>query len=295
MKLEPFVNAPETHRLEGVVVYQKGRGTAAHRCVAEQRVNIRSVSKSFASVAIGMAVDEGKLSLSDRVSRAFDMKSPDARWSALTLEHLLTMTLGHTSLSRPKSVEEALALELSRDPGTVFVYDNACTFLASAMLTRATGLTLRDYLLDRLFRPLGISGPEWMESDDGYTIGATGLFLTTSEMALFGRFLLQRGEWEGRQLVSAAWIDRATRAHVATRGDKDSSDYSLGYGYHFWICPHGAYRAEGKDGQFIIVFPGLDAVVAINAAGEDTTPILRAVWEHIWTSLKTSVFRDEPL
>jgi len=154
------------------------------------------------------------------------------------------------------------------------------------MLTKATGQKLRDYLLDRLFRPLGIPDPEWLESDDGYNTAANGLSLTTSEMALFGRFLLQRGNWEGRQLVSASWIDRATRTQVPTRAAHSKPDYDLGYGYQFWTCRHGAYRCDGKDGQYVIVIPGLDAVVTINSTDEENAKaILWAVWDHILPQL----------
>jgi len=140
--------------------------------------------------------------------------------------------------------------------------------------------------LDRLFRPLGISDPQWKESDDGYTIGATGLMLTTSDMALFGRFLLQRGNWEGKQLVSSSWIDAATRTHVPTMPSQGEADYGLGYGYQFWTCRYGAYRCDGKEGQFIVVFPGLGAVVTINSDEENMKPILWAVWDHILPALQ---------
>jgi CubicO group peptidase (beta-lactamase class C family) len=149
------------------------------------------------------------------------------------------------------------------------------------MLTKATGIKLRDYLLDRLFRPLGMGDPKWEESEDGYTKGATGLFLTTSQLSLFGCFLLQRGNWQGRQIVSQSWIDTATRTHVATRPSETTADWDLGYGYQFWTSRHGAYRLDGKEGQFLIIFPAHDAVVTINSNQEDCKHILWAVWDHI--------------
>ena len=283
MDLSLFTGKMEQHKLnvEGVIVLERGREAARHRWIEEARRPVYSVSKSVSSIAVGMAIEEGKLALSDRVTEAFPRETPNMRWSTLTLEHLLTMNMGHKVFSRPRSVEEALSYELANDPGTLFSYDNTCTFLASAMLTLATGQKMRDYLMDRLFRPLGISDPYWEESDDGYTKGATGLELSTSEMALFGQFLLQRGNWEGKQLVSAAWIEAATRTQVPTRPVCKKSDYDLGYGYQFWTCRHGAYRCDGKNGQFIVVFPALDAVVAINSEEENMEPILWAVWDYI--------------
>jgi len=288
MNLKPFIDAVEKEQLkvEGVALFLQGREAARRLWTPEQRRNVRSVAKSFTSVAVGMAIDDGKLKLSDKVAEAFPEiifaeKNPvsavqKSRWEVLTLEHLLTMTLGHAGLSRPGSVKEAFSYELSNEPGSVFCYDNTCAFLASAMLTKATGLTLRDYLLERLFRPLGINDPEWTETG-GYTTGSTGLFLTVYEMAVFGQFLLQKGNWEGKQLVSAAWIDAATQIRVPLTGSNDNS----GYGYYFWICPNGAYRCDGSGGQFIVVFPAQNAVAAIASNEEKMMEILHKVWDYL--------------
>ena len=295
MDLKVFIEEIEKQKLnvEGIVVLKGSMEPVCHRWKPEQRRTIYSVSKSFLSIAVGMAIDEGKLRLSDRLCQAFpreiisgEPEESAARWEAVSLEHLLTMTIGHPEFSRPRSVSQAMGYRLTRDPGSYFFYDNTCSLLASAMLTKATGQKAKDYLLDRLFRPLGISDPEWEESDDGHTIGVTGLVLNTSEMALFGRFLLQRGSWEGKQLVSSAWIEMATRTQVPTRPSQKLADYDLGYGYQFWTCRHGAYRCDGRDGQFIIVFPAFEAVVAINSSEENMEPILWAVWDCILPELR---------
>jgi CubicO group peptidase (beta-lactamase class C family) len=289
MNIAGFVQSIEKQglRCEGVAVLQQGEKIAGHRWIPEAPRNCFSVSKSFTSIAVGMAIERGKLSLKDRLADAF----PDVmgkysaagiqgeRLASLTLEHLLTMTRGHAEFSRPATVAEALAQELAFDPGSRFVYDNGSTFLASAMFTRALGMTVRDFLLDALFRPLGIPDPEWAQSADGHTAGATGLLLATSSLARFGQLLLQRGEWQGRQLVPCQWIDRAGRPQVST-GDS-RPDYDLGYGYCFWPCRHGAFRSDGRDGQFVIVLPGHDAVVAISSDEPKHYPILYAVWDEI--------------
>ena len=203
MNLKPFIDSIEKQNLnvEGVIVYKKGMEESRYRWTQEIRRNVFSVSKSFTAIAIGMAIEEGKLKLEDKLCNFF--KKDEAAqgeektwWDGITLEHLLTMTMGHKDFSRPKTLKEALSYKITNEPGTKFFYDNTCTFLASAMLSNATGQKLRDYLLERLFNPLGIEDPQWRESSDGYTIGATDLFLTSSEMSLFGRFLLQRGNWE---------------------------------------------------------------------------------------------------
>jgi CubicO group peptidase (beta-lactamase class C family) len=114
---------------------------------------------------------------------------------------------------------------------------------------------------------------------DGHTIGAAGLFLTTVSLALFGRLLLQRGDWRDKQLVSPRWIDSASRPQVSSASNRP--DYNPGYGCGFWPCRHGAFRADGKDGQFVITLPRQDAVLAINSNEPRHYPILYAVWDEI--------------
>ena len=288
MDIKPFVNSIERLKfnVEGIHVFQHSKEIAKHRWVPEQVRTIYSVSKSFVSIAAGMAIDEGKLKLKDKVTKVVPGNPSDPRWDSITLQHLLTMSIGSTDFYRPQSVEEAYSYKLTAEAGERFTYDNTCTFLASVMITKVTGLKVRDYLVTRLFRPLGIPDPQWAESADGYTIGANGLELTTSQLATFGRFLLQRGNWDGKQLVSASWIDAASRTQVPTWKPNAERDYDIGYGYQFWTCRHGAYRCDGKDGQFVIVFPALDAVVAINANEADPEPILYAVWDHVLPQLQ---------
>jgi CubicO group peptidase (beta-lactamase class C family) len=283
MKIDSYVKVIEKQKLncEGIIVLQHGEKIAEHRWTPEAPRNSFSVSKSFVSIAVGMAADRGKLSLNSRVADFFPEHCGKAgkRLSDLSLEHLLSMTRGHRAFSRPAAVADALAQPLAYQPGTHFIYDNGSTFLASAMFTRAMGSTVREFLLDALFRPLGISDPQWPESKDGHTVGATDLVLATSDLARFGQFLLQRGQWQGRQLVSSAWIDNAGRPQINTRSSRP--DCGIGYGFGFWPCRHGAYRADGKLGQFAVVLPRQDAVIAINSDEEKPYPILYAAWEEI--------------
>jgi CubicO group peptidase (beta-lactamase class C family) len=284
VKIDSFVKAIEKQKLncEGIVVLRHGEKIAEHRWIPEAPRNSFSVSKSFVSIAIGMAVDRGKMSLNSRVVDFFPEhcgNKPGKRLSCLTLEHLLSMTRGYRMFSRPATVAEALAQPLTYQPGAHFIYDNGSTFLASAMFTRAMDIPVREFLLDALFRPLGISDPQWPQSPDGHTVGATGLVLSTSDFARFGQFLLQRGQWQSRQLVSSAWIDNAGRPQINTRSRRP--DCGIGYGFGFWPCRYGAYRADGKKGQFVVVLPRHDAVVAINSNEEKPYPILYAVWEEI--------------
>jgi CubicO group peptidase (beta-lactamase class C family) len=283
MKIDSFVRAIEKQKLkcEGIIVLRHGEKIAEHRWIPEAPRNSFSVSKSFVSIAVGMAVDRGKLSLNSRVVDFFPeyCRKAGKRLSDLSLEHLLSMTRGHRAFSRPPMVVDAITQPLAYQPGTHFIYDNGSTFLASAMFTRAMGSTVREFLLEALFRPLGIADPQWPESKDGHTVGATDLVLATSDLARFGQFLLQRGQWQGRQFVSSSWIDKAGRPQINTRSRRPDCD--IGYGFGFWPCRHGCFRADGKDGQFVAALPRQDAVVAINSDEEKPYPILYAVWEEI--------------
>ncbi len=283
MNINFFIRAIEKQKLncEGIIVLQHGEKVAEHRWIPEAPRNSFSVSKSFVSIAVGMAIDRGKISLDSRIADFFPeyCRKAGKRLSVLTLEHLLSMTRGHRAFSRPPMVVDAITQPLAYQPGAHFVYDNGSTFLASAMFTKAMGLTVREFLLDALFRPLDIPDPQWPESSDGHTVGATGLALATSSLARFGQFLLRRGQWQNRQLVSSAWIDNAARPQANTRSRRPDCD--IGYGFGFWPCRHGCFRADGKDGQFVVILPRQDAVVAINSNEEKPYPILYSVWEEI--------------
>ncbi len=164
--------------------------------------------------------------------------------------------------------------------------------MQSAIVQKVTGQTVLDYLQPRLFDPLGIDPPVWDTSPQGISIGGYGLYLRTEDIAKFGQLYLQQGLWNGKQLVPADWIAQATSKQV--ENDKAPSgrnpDWREGYGFQFWRCRHGAYRGDGKDGQFCIVLPKQDAVVAITAKTGNMQQQLDLVWEHLLPA-----FHDEPL
>jgi len=240
-----------------------------------------SVSKSFVSVAVGMAAEAGTLSPESRLVDFFPdrIPAPDEKLSALRLRHLLGMSRGFRRFSRPATVAEALAQPLEWQPGQRFVCDNGSTFLASAMFTRATGITVLDFLARELFAPLGIARPEWPAAADGHTQGGTGLMLSTNDLAFFGQLLLDGGTHKGKSLVPRRWIEHATRPHIAT-GSADVP-LALGYGLGFWPSPDGTFRADGKNGQFVVVAPWKEAVVAINSDEPRHNEVLRTVYREI--------------
>jgi CubicO group peptidase (beta-lactamase class C family) len=251
-----------------------------------------SLTKSFTSVAVGFAVADGLLRLDDRVADVLDDHVPAdiaGRARQLSVRHLLTMTTGH----RADTLAEAWALEPAdlvkgflrvpvQDPvGTRHAYNNPTSFVLARMVERVTGQSVPDLLDDRLFGPMGVGCAEWDRVASGATFGFHGLHLTTEAVAAFGELLLRRGRWHGRQLVARDWVELATRRHVETGQAGDgwrTTDWLSGYGYHFWMSRHG-YRADGAMGQYCLVIPEHDLVVAMTAAAEDLRVPLDAVWD----------------
>ena len=258
-----------------------------------------SLSKSFTSTAVGLAVAEGKLDMDDKVLDFFPddaPANPSANLKAMRVRDLLTMSTGHDPVPRLTAADvwtkKFLAEPVPHEPGSTFLYNTPATYMQSALVQKVTGQTVLDYLTPRLFEPLGIKKPTWDTGPQGISIGGYGLCLCTEDIAKFGQLYLQKGRWNGEQLVPAEWIAAATSKQV--ENDKAPSgrnpDWRQGYGFQFWRCRHGAYRGDGKDGQFCIVLPQQDAVFAITAKTGNLQGQLDLVWEHLLPA-----FHAEPL
>ncbi|GJM81501.1 hypothetical protein HMSSN139_39970 [Paenibacillus sp. HMSSN-139] len=250
-----------------------------------------SLSKSFTSSAIGMAVQEGKLSVDDPVVSFFPEDVPEEispNLAAMQIKHLLMMGTGHAldtmdPLARSKDgnwVRAFLELPVEHEPGTFFVYNTGATYMLSAILQKATGETLLQYLQPRLFEPLGIVNPTWESCPRGINTGGFGLKVTTEDIAKFGQLYLQKGLWQGQRLLEESWVDAATSKQISN-GDGGDSDWAQGYGYQFWRCRHGVYRGDGAFGQFCIVLPEQQAVLAMTSGTNDLQGVLNGVWEHL--------------
>jgi CubicO group peptidase (beta-lactamase class C family) len=255
-----------------------------------------SLSKSFTSTGIGLAATEGRLTIDDPVLAYFPEDAPaepSANLKAMRVRDLLAMSTGHHTddlqkfsfVGSERLTRAFLALPVAHKPGTHFLYNTPATYMLSAILQKATGTDLMDYLRPRLFEPLGIRNPSWEKSRDGITLGGYGLKVTTEDIARFGQLYLRKGEWGGKQLVPAAWIAAAT-ARQTSNGSNPTSDWDQGYGYQFWRCRHGVYRGDGAFGQFCVVMPAQDAVVAITSGTRDLQSVLDLVWEHILGPMK---------
>ncbi len=253
-----------------------------------------SLSKSFTSTAVGLAIAEGRLGLDDPVLKFFPDSAPSepsSNLKAMRVSDLLRMSTGHqTEPPRPADrswTKAFLAHSVPFKPGTHFLYNTSGTYMLSAIVQKATGQTLLEYLRPRLFEPLGIEHPTWETSPEGISTGGYGLSVCTEDIARFGQLYLQKGKWQSKQLVPAAWVEGAT-ARQTSNGSSPDSDWDQGYGYQFWRCRHGAYRGDGAFGQYCIVLPEQDAVIAITSGVRDMQAVLNLIWDKLLPALKPS-------
>ena len=298
--------------LHSIMIVQRGK-VIKERWMGEGAWNkphvLNSVSKTFTATAVGFAVAEGKLRLTDKVISFFPDQLPaeiSPNLEKLEVRHLLTMSSGHdvdpTPLTRGEDSQELdwvrtfLAAPLTHEPGTFFVYNSLGTYMLSAIVQKVTGEKVIDYLYPRLFRPLGIVGATWQESPQGINCGGWGLYLKTEDLAKMGQLFLQKGTWNGKRLLPESWIDEATRSHIAslpagTRREEltikpKDSDWLQGYGYQMWRCRHDAVRADGANGQYIIILPEQEAVIAMTANIGDMQAEINLVWKYLLPALR---------
>jgi hypothetical protein len=188
-------------------------------------------------------------------------------------------------------VKAFLALPVLNKPGTKFLYNSLATFMLSAIVQKVTGEKVIDYLTPRLFKPLHIDGIDWETDPHGINTGGWGLRVKTEDMAKFGQLYLQKGKWNGKQILPNGWVEEATtfkidQAPDAPKSKKDVSDWMQGYGYQFWRCRNNAFRADGAFGQYIIVMPDQDAVIAIQAESPDMQDEINLVWKYLLPAIK---------
>ncbi len=286
MDLRKFESAIESLGVLGIRVSQGGELIAQRSWDEECRRNIYSASKSVTSCAVGFAVQEGLVKLSEKLVDAFPDDLPahvGDCLAAATVRDLLTMCLGQREAAlmggqRPLYAQRdwvklSLALPFEDAPGTKFVYNNVGPYLAGVLVQRRAGCTLVDYLTPRLFAHMGIQRPTWETDPQGMTFGAGGLFWTLTELHAFGQFCLQRGAWNGRRLLDGDWIDQCASKQVDNGAD--------GYGYLFWRGANNSYRADGKYGQLSIVFPDRDAVISAVAECRQVEKLMDAIHAHL--------------
>lgn len=265
---------------------------------AEYKHTLYSLSKSFTSTAIGFLVKEGKITVNDSVIQFFPKETPatpSANLQAMKIKHLLTMNTGHDSDSMPvlrqnepqSWVKSFLEHPVKHEPGSHFLYNTGATYMLGAIVHQVTGQILTEYLEPRLFKPLNITGYDWELSPQGLNTAGYGLRVKTEDIAKFGQLYMQKGTWQGNQLLPASWIEEATSKQ--TDSQTGDNDWSQGYGYQFWRCKPGFYRGDGAFGQFCMVMPEHDAVLAMTCESWDLQKSMNVAYQTILPAFATKV------
>ena len=255
----------------------------------QYRHTVYSVSKTFTAAAVGIAISENRLRLTDRVAAFFPELLPDSislRLAQITVDDLLTMRSGiipdrelrnHATEWR----RAFLAKPIKGEPGSSFNYDSLNSYMLSAIVQRVTGMTSFDYLNSHVLVPMGITDIAWEQSPEGISTGGWGVYASSESLAMFGQLLLQRGSWNGQQLIPAEWVDQMMTLHVPEQG----------YGYHMWQCENGTgWRADGAFGQYIMVFPDQDMVVVVTECANGDHRRERAM---VWNTLFPHIAEGE--
>ena len=271
---------------------------------AEDSHTLYSASKTFTSLAIGIAIDENLLRLDDRVMTFFPEKRTDRvsdNMADMTVRDLLMMASGVKPdwTMRNNSmdwVKDWLAKSVDDKPGSLFQYDSMCTFMLSAIVQRVTGYTMLEYLEKKLFPPMHITVADWETSPDGINTGGWGLRVQAETMAKLGQLLLNKGSWNGQQLVSADYVEAAC-SRLIDGGAKETvppTDGNQGYGYQVWQSKWpGSFRADGAMGQYTVVVPQEDLVVVILGMKLYGHEELACIWNQLMPGLKAAPLQPE--
>ncbi|MGZ8898608.1 MAG: serine hydrolase domain-containing protein [Limisphaerales bacterium] len=258
-----------------------------------------SLSKSFTSTAVGMAIAEGKFSVDDEVVKFFPDDAPsDAsrNLKAMRVRDLLRMNTGHeTEPPRPEDkswIKAFLEHPVKFKPGTHFLYNTSASYILAAIVEKTTGMSLLDFLGPRVLAPIGIEKATWDKSPEGITLGGYGLNLRTEDIARFGQLYLRRGKWHTKQLIPAEWIDEAT-SFQTSNGSNPISDWDQGYGYQFWRSRNHSYRGDGAFGQYCLVLPKEEVVIAITSGLGNMQAVLDLVWEKILPGIKAETLPQD--
>ncbi len=265
---------PEKEEIHTLQIWHKDSlqvriAPAPYSC--EDKREIYSLSKSFCSTAIGFLVDDGKVSLDDRIIDLFPDKAPaeiSDNLRRMRVRHVLSMNTGHAScvmkpmISSDDGMRAFLAQPVPFEPGTHFAYNTGATCVLSHIVEKISGMKLVDFLTARLFLPLGIANVRWNRIPDGANEGGCGIHVNSDDIAKLGLLYLHKGVWNGQRLLSTEWVEGAT-SPVSDNSCNGTPDWCAGYGYQFWCNAREGFRGDGAFGQLCVVLPEHDMVFAI--------------------------------
>ena len=310
--------ADSSEELHSIIVLQHGKVLEEKFFVPDTAHILNSESKTFTATAVGFAITEGLLSLDDKIVDLFPESVPDPVSDTvcrMTIRHLLTMNSGHGTdptysvrSSDGDWVKGFMEWPVAFEPGTCYCYNSLGTYVLSAAVQKVTGQKVVDYLETRLWQPLGIEKPYWQESPAGINTGGWGLYLRTEDLARMGLCLLNGGKYRGKQVIPADWVREMSAAQVPSVSagvnenqvaeirtdpanpfysyfDPEQSDWQQGYGYQMWRCRHGAFRADGANGQYILILPDQDAVIVTTAHIPNMRQELNLIWDYLLPAL----------
>ena len=266
---------------------------------ATQLRTVYSLSKTFTSMAVGIAAGEGKIDLDEKITDLFAAEIENGKiqvgkeLASLSLRHLLRMSTGQEKEPGGSDCWDDMVSAFLREPfhempGEVFRYNSIATYMLSASLKKK-GIDLEHYLEEKLLTPMGISGTRWLRDPKGICVGGFGFSLYPEVIAKLGQMILQGGVWNGIQLVPKDYIDMATSKQIEN-GDDPDSDWAQGYGYQMWRCRHNAVRGDGMYGQFCIIHKETDTVLAMTAVTSDMQGEMNVYYDEVLLK-----YQDEPL
>lgn len=292
------VNSKNLHVLN-VVVRKNGNIMATHDFEEEKPALLYSVSKTFTSMAVGIAIREGYFKINDHVIDFFSDIQHDPMneyLKEMTIHDMLCMGTGHAECPVMKadwsSGQEWDISQLFFDepivfkPGTHFTYNNAATYMLSKIISITTGSNLDEYLDRRIFKPLDIPKPKWDTCPKGIPLGFSGLYLTAEQLSRFGQLILDKGVWKGKQLIPSSYIEEATSVQIKTNDFNPyfaTADHHQGYGYQIWMnsCSN-SYRMDGLYGQYVVMMPDKNAVITyISNEPQNMVGVLELTWETL--------------
>jgi CubicO group peptidase (beta-lactamase class C family) len=284
--------------VHGLMMIRHGKVIAEHwwaPYAPQYQHAMYSATKTFTGTAVGFAVQEGLLNIDDKVKSFFPDLLPDTispQLAGLTVKHLLTMSVGHASTqyagSGKSQVRSFLAAKFAHEPGTSFAYNITASHLLSHIITKVSGVSIYEYLKPRLLDPLGIEDVIWEMDNDGINMGNGGSHMKTSDLAKMGLFLINKGKWNGKQLLDTAWIEAATTPQILQHPERSSEenenaadDGSQGYGYQIWMGRHHSYRAIGGQNQLIMVIPEYDFIVVCHSQIGDEAGFNKLIYDML--------------